>query len=113
MGPSSLERTSKHVPDAMEMISVILASTMRTDEWEVELPIDIPAQGLIAKILTLSEFALPERDEQGRLIPYRLLWQEGNRHLKESETLREAKVQAGQTIVLTREARAGVTSPER
>ena len=92
-----------------EKIHVVLGSTLGTDEWDVDPPVDVPVQALIRKFLRTPEFGLPERDDNGNLIPYRLLWKEKQRYLGESETLRSAGVQEGNVLIMAYEARAGLT----
>ncbi|MEU7617844.1 hypothetical protein AB0M91_03225 [Micromonospora rifamycinica] len=91
----------------LESIPVILATTMLTEKWDVNLPLDIPVQGIIAKIVANPALPFPHQDQTGNVIPYRLMWQERNRFLGESETLRAAQVEPGNTLIMTREARAG------
>ncbi|MBO4160483.1 MULTISPECIES: hypothetical protein [Micromonospora] len=91
----------------LESIPVILATTMLTEKWDVSLPLDIPVQGIIAKIVANPALPFPQQDQTGNVIPYRLMWQERNRFLGVSETLRSAQVEAGHTLIMTREARAG------
>jgi hypothetical protein len=91
----------------LESVQVILQTTMGTDAWDVSLPIDVAAQALIAKFVRTQQFGFRERDDAGNLIPYRLLWKEGERYLGEAETLRGADVKEGHTLVMAHEARAG------
>jgi len=84
----------------------ILTSTLSIQEWEVVLPIDVPVQALLAKFLRTPELGFRARDDNGYLIPWRLLWREGNRFLNEAETLRGAGFEARNTLVLTTQARA-------
>jgi hypothetical protein len=91
----------------MVSIPIILTTTMGTDSWDLNVPIDVPVQALISKFLRTPQFAFRSQDDQGRAIPYRLLWKEGNRYLGESETLRQANVEAGHTLTMTYEPRAG------
>ena len=93
--------------DNLERIPVIIATTMATQQWDIELPIDIPVQSLIARLVAAPELPFTEQDRQGATIPYRLMWKEPNRYLSESETLREAGVEPGNTLIVTQEARAG------
>ena len=90
-----------------ETIAVLLGSTMGTDEWEISPPLDVPAQALITKFVRTPEFGFRDHDDNGNPIPYRLLWQQANRYLGESETLRAAGVAEGHKLLMTFEARAG------
>jgi hypothetical protein len=92
--------------DDLERIQVIIATTMGTNQWDTELPVDIPVQALITRLIAVPTLPFAERNAAGA-IPYRLMWREGDRYLIESETLREAGVQAGNTLVMAQEARAG------
>jgi hypothetical protein len=93
---------------SLETIPVNLTSTLGTAEWEVDLPLDVAVQSLIAKFVRDPQFDFRERDEAGNLIPYRLLWQDRNRYLSESETLRIAGVERNNTLVMAHEPRAGL-----
>lgn len=90
-----------------EMIDVVLATTLGTQEWEMSLPQDVAVQALIAKFVRTPDLGFRERDDAGNLIPYRLMWRQGNRFLAEAETLHLAGVQKGDTLVMAHEARAG------
>lgn len=94
-----------------DLITIILTTSMGTDEWEMEVPHDVLAQALVNKFIR-SDLGFRERDDAGNPIPYRLLWKEGGRYLSEGESLRAANVQSGHTIVMAHEARAG-TAPHR
>jgi hypothetical protein len=97
------EKNTQH-----ETISVTLESTMMNEAWELELPVDVPALSIIAKFIREPKLPFRERDDEGNLIPYRLMWREGERYLGETETLQSAQIEAGHTIVMTHEARAGL-----
>jgi len=89
--------------DGLERISIILATTMATSQWDVELPIDVPVQALIKKLATEPGLPFHEVDDHGNTDFYRLMWREGDRYLSEIETLREAGVQSGQTLIMALE----------
>ncbi len=91
----------------LEAIAVILGTTMGTQEWELQVPVDVPAQALIGKFLRTPDLGFKEQDDNGNTIPYRLMWNEGKRALRESESLRQAGVQPGNKLVMAHEARAG------
>ena len=91
----------------IETIQVILRSTLGADEWELELPLDVPVQAIITRLLRMSELGFREQDDGGAPIPYRLMWIEGQRHLSETETLRGAGVAASHQLVMAYETRAG------
>src|SRR5258708_31265105 len=95
------------VPDKFERISVIVATKMNTDEGDLQLPLDLPVQAIIARLISAPELPFRSQGDGGAPIPYRLMWREGHRILSESETLREASVEEGHTLVMSREARAG------
>jgi uncharacterized ubiquitin-like protein YukD len=99
------------MPPTLETISVILATTMGTDQWDLNLPIDVPAQALINKLVGTEGLPFRGQDDDGQQIPYRLMWKEGGRYLAEAETLRTVGVQEGNTLVMAHEARAGEGSP--
>ena len=88
-------------------IPVIIASTMGTDQWNVDLPTNVVVQSIIVKLLGAPELGFRPQDDLGHRVPYRLMWREENRHLRESETLAQAGVQPGHTLVMTHQARAG------
>jgi hypothetical protein len=92
----------------LESIPVVLKTAMGTQEWELNVPLDVPVMRLIIKFVREPDLGFRERDDNGNLIPYRLMHQEANRYLAESETLRKAGVQANHTLVLMHEARAGL-----
>jgi hypothetical protein len=92
----------------LESIPIVLKTAMGTQEWELSVPLDIAVMRLIIKFIREPDLGFRERDDNGNLIPYRLMYQEGDRYLAESETLRKAGVQANHTLVLMHEARAGL-----
>jgi hypothetical protein len=94
------------MPDR-DLITIILTTSMGTDEWEMEVPHDVRAQALINKVIRTEHFGFKANDDAGNPIPYRLLWKEGERYLAEGESLRAANVESGHTIVMAHEARAG------
>lgn len=98
-------RPSAEPSDGTRTIHVILSNTMANEEWDLNPPVDVQAHVLLRKIVV--ETGARERDEGGILIPYRLMWTEGDRYLAESETLKQAGVQDGHHLVLAYEARAG------
>jgi hypothetical protein len=91
----------------MERVAIVLATTMNTDRWDLMLPLDIAVQSLVLKLIDAPQLPFRAQDDSGVRIPYRLMWQEGNRYLNESETLRAAGVETGHTLIMTHEARAG------
>lgn len=95
--------------ESLERIHVVIATTMGTGQWDAELPIDVPVQALISRLIDSPSLPFRRQNEAGVTIPYRLMWKEGDRYLVESETLREAGVQAGHTLVMAQEARAGTS----
>jgi WXG100 protein secretion system (Wss), protein YukD len=95
--------------EPLERIHVVIATTMGTGQWDADLPIDVPVQALITRLIDSPSLPFRRQNEAGITIPYRLMWKEGDRYLVESETLREASVQAGHTLVMAQEARAGTT----
>jgi hypothetical protein len=91
------------------VIRVVLGSSLAAEEYEVEgVPVDVPVQTLIAKFVRSDDLPFEERDNAGNLIPYRLLWKQGQRVLNESETLAAAGVNQNDTLILAYEARAGI-----
>lgn len=90
-----------------EQIPIILGTTMATDQWDLHLPVRIVVQAIIEKLVASPELPFREQDDNGRRVPYRLMWREGDRILNESETLEGAGVQPHHTLVMTRQARAG------
>jgi WXG100 protein secretion system (Wss), protein YukD len=92
--------------DELERIAVIIATTMAARKWEANLPIDVPVARLITKLIEAPGMPFGQNLE-GDASPYRLMWAERDRYLGEAETLREAGVQGGDTLVMAHEARAG------
>jgi hypothetical protein len=86
---------------------VILGSTMGTDQWDLSLPTGVVVAAVIAKLLSSPDLPFREQDDNGRRVPYRLMWREGERLLRETETLGDAGVSAGDHIIMTHQARAG------
>ena len=95
------------MPDDLERISIVLASTMGTQMWDLDLPVDIPVAALIQRLTRVSELPFEEQNDAGKRNPYRILWREGDRYLSEDETLRLAGVKPNHTLIMAREARAG------
>jgi hypothetical protein len=96
--------------DRPNTIHLILTSTFGADEWELDLPTNRAVQRVVAVLLRKPEFGFREHDDDGNLVPYRILWKEGNRYLGETETLAGAGVHEGHTLVMSHEARAGFWS---
>lgn len=88
-------------------IHLTLTTTMSADEWEITPPVGVAVQVLITKFVREPEFGLKEFEDDGTPIPYRLLWREGNRYMRETETLASAGVQENHTLMMSFEARAG------
>jgi len=97
----------------LERIPIVIATTMATSQWDIDLPIDVPVQALIARLVAAPELPFHEWDDRGVPIPYRMMWREGARYLMESETLREAQVQSGHTLVIAGEVRRSLEPAER
>lgn len=95
------------------MIPVVLGSTMGTDQWDIQLPDNVPVQAIIQRLLKSTELPFREQDDNGRRVPYRLMWQEGNRILREAETLADAGVEPSAHLIMTHQARAGRASRPR
>jgi proteasome lid subunit RPN8/RPN11 len=95
------------MPTELESIPVILKTAMGVDAWDIELPVTVPVAALLVKLVRAPDFGLREHDDDGNLVPYRLMWEEGSRYLSETETLKTAQVQAHHTLIVTQEARAG------
>lgn len=89
-------------------IRLILANQMMNQEWDIELPVDVSVAGLIRKFLSEPSLGIPETDDGGNRIPWRLMWDQGNRYLSEHETLATASVQEGNMLMMAYEPRAGV-----
>jgi len=90
-----------------EEIPIILGTTMATVSWDLRLPARAMVQAVINKLVSTPELPFREQDDNGRRVPYRLMWKEGDRLLNETETLEGAGVREGHTLVMTRQARAG------
>ncbi|MFE6745298.1 EsaB/YukD family protein [Kitasatospora purpeofusca] len=88
-------------------IPVVLATTMVTEQWDLELPVTVLVQSIIVKLIATPGMPFREQDDDGRRVPYRLMWREGDRVLNETETLASAGVRPNDTLVMTRQARAG------
>ncbi|WP_203927889.1 EsaB/YukD family protein [Virgisporangium ochraceum] len=85
----------------LERVSVILAATSTTDRWDVALPIDVPVLSIVNKLLSAPELPFRSPDHQVRAVEYELFWKEGARQLAHSETLRDAGVGAGATLIMS------------
>ncbi len=88
-------------------IPIILATTMGTQQWDLNLPTGVVVQAIIAKIVSTPGLPFREQDDTGRRKPYRLMWRQGDRYLREAETLGMAGVAPQDTLVMTQQARAG------
>jgi hypothetical protein len=69
--------------DNLERIDVVLGSNMGTLQWDADLPIDIPVQSLIAKLISTPELPFRIQDDDDAFPSYRLLWREKERYLRE------------------------------
>ena len=74
------------------MVGIILRTGFGQDEWDLTLPLNVVVQALISRMTKEASLGLSALDSDGNRIPYRLMWQEGERYLAESETLGEAGV---------------------
>ena len=83
-----------------ETTSVILASDRISDKWDISLPIDVSTQAIIDKLVESDQLPFQGIDKHGVRIRWRLRWQEADRYLKQTETLRDARVSAGDTLVM-------------
>jgi hypothetical protein len=90
-----------------DTIEIVLETTLGTQAWDLTLPINIPVQALIARFLREPTLNFKPQDDAGNPIPYRIMWKEGSRYLRESETLQEAGIENHHTLIMTHEARAG------
>ena len=88
-------------------IKLILANQMLNQEWDIEPPVDVSVAALIRKFVSTPSLGIPETDEAGNRIPWRLMWDQGNRYLAEHETLAAAGVQEGNMLMMAYEPRAG------
>jgi predicted nucleotide-binding protein len=68
--------------------------------WEIEAPMDIAVDRIIAKIVRSHELGLKATDESGELIKYRLFAERQNLYLDGAETLLQAGVAAGDTLAV-------------
>lgn len=91
--------------DGLATIPVILATTMGTSLWDVELPVDIVLSTIIRKLIDSPLLPFEVNDALGRLIQWRLMWREGDRILSGAETLRTAGCGAGDTLIMSGLAR--------
>ncbi|WP_412543201.1 EsaB/YukD family protein [Longispora sp. K20-0274] len=88
-------------------IPVILATTLGTEQWNIALPTNVVVQKIITRLVQEPSLPFRQQDDLGNRVPYRLMWREGGRHLGETETLGQAGVVEGNTLVMTHQARAG------
>jgi transcriptional regulator with XRE-family HTH domain len=82
-------------------IPLILGSTMGTDQWDITLPDVTPLTLIMRKLIEAPGLPFPEKDDRDQIVRYHLMWQEGDRFLREAETLREAGVQPGNHLIIT------------
>jgi hypothetical protein len=88
-------------------IKLILANQMLNQEWDIEPPVDVSVAALIRKFVSTPTLGIPETDDAGNRIPWRLMWDQGNRYLSEHETLAAAGVAEGHMLMMAYEPRAG------
>jgi hypothetical protein len=91
----------------MRTVEATLKNTTGTEAWTITVPLDVEVAKILQRIIRDQQFGFPSSNNQGNPIAYRLLYQEGNRHLNEAETLASVGFQAGHTLVVTAETRAG------
>jgi hypothetical protein len=91
-----------------DQIPIILGTTMANNQWDLHLPVRIVVQAIISKLVNSPELPFREQDDNGRRVPYRLMWREGDRILNETETLEGAGVRPNHMLIMTRQARAGL-----
>jgi hypothetical protein len=101
------DNLTERMPD---QVDIILETTLGAQAWDMTVPVDVPVQALIARFLREPELGFRAQDDSGNRIPYRLMWKEGNRFLRESETLRQVDIKPGHTLIMTHEARAGTAN---
>ena len=95
-------------PNNRRSLKLVLTNQMSNQEWDIEPPVDVSVATLIHKFISTPSLGIAETDEAGNRIPWRLMWDQGNRYLSENETLATAGVQEGHTLVMAYEPRAGV-----
>src|SRR5512142_3187882 len=71
-----------------------------------EVPDDVPIRELLPELVSVLE--LPTTGPDGRPMGYRLDSKARGRELREAETLAEAKVPAGDRLMITADVTAGV-----
>lgn len=89
-------------------LTLVLSSSVGADSWDVTVPSNVEAHRLMGQFVRSSELGFKATDDAGNRIPYRLMWEQGQRYLGDAETLRQAGVANGDTLVMAHEARAGV-----
>ena len=92
-------------PPSVATIPVIVTNMFHTNYWDTDLPTHRPVNQILEKLI--DGLKMPRTDERGAPIDYRLVWQEGGRNLDPTQTLIYAGVQAGHTLTIAQEARAG------
>jgi hypothetical protein len=88
-------------------IKLILSNQMSNQEWDIEPPVDVSVAALIRKFVSTPSLGIPEMDDEGNRIPWRIMWDQGHRYLSEHETLGAAGLSEGDTLVMSYEPRAG------
>ncbi len=81
-------------------LTIHLTTTFGSDAWELELPATVTVAQLMQKLTGLADIGLASKDTSGRVIDYELMWQEGERVVRPTETLDSAGVRDGDNLII-------------
>src|SRR5579863_3926086 len=88
----------------METVNVSIQD-MAGKKFKASLPYDVPVSQLLPQLII--KMGLSQSNATGRRLSYRLMHVESGLQLRDSDTLRQADVQAGHTLKLLADLVAG------
>ena len=87
-------------------INVVVRIMPNADDVDVSLPLSATPNDVIETLLD-ANLGVPKTDQQGNAISYQLVPKGGNVALKDTQTLQEGRLQAGDVILMIPRVIAG------
>ncbi len=87
-------------------VDIVIRVMPKGDEIDATLPLKATGEQVVTKLLSDPNLKLPKTDPQGQAITYKLMCKDTGKEVKK-ETLEEAGIKKGYTLLLTPEVIAG------